>query len=231
MKSVVTIARIIMLSVVLSATLYANSETHYVPHISVGGHAGMAMSQMSFSPSISQKWQDGMSVGVQARYAEEKIFGVIGELNITQRGWSETFDQLPDLQYSRRLTYVSVPIMTHIYFGPKRFKGFVNMGPEFSFMIADNISSNFDYRNAHQAGIPTSRHCEQMTMDISNRFDYGITFGLGAEYYLKPRHSVYLEARFYYGLGNIFPSSKADTFSASHSMTLAVTAGYNFRLK
>ncbi|MGM9827524.1 MAG: porin family protein [Muribaculaceae bacterium] len=209
----------------------ANAETHYKPHISVGGHAGMSMSQMSFSPSISQKWANGLTMGIQARYAEEKIFGLIGELNIVQRGWAESFDEHPELQYSRSLTYVSIPLMTHIYFGPRRFKFFVNLGPEFSYMVSDNISSNFDYRNPQAAGIPASRHCEQMSMDIHSRFDYGITAGLGAEYYIRPRHSVYIEARFYYGLGNIYPSSKADTFSASRSMNLAITAGYNFRLK
>lgn len=233
MKSFTTsIKQAVAAVAILEATAFiAEAETHYRPHISIGGHAGMAMSQMSFSPSISQKWASGYTMGIQARYAEEKIFGLIGELNISQRGWEETFDEHPELQYSRRLTYISIPVMTHIYFGSNRFKGFVNLGPEFSYMLADDISSNFDYHNPHEAGIPTSRHCEQMTMDISSRLDYGITAGLGAEYYLRPRHSIYLEARFYYGLGNIFPSSKADTFSASRSMTLAVTAGYNFRLK
>lgn len=214
-----------------SIAISATAESHYKPHISVGAHAGFAMSQMSFSPSISQNWSDGFTIGGQFRYAEEKIFGLIGELNITQRGWKEHFRDHEDLDYHRTLTYISVPLMTHIYFGSSRFKGFVNLGPEFSVMIGDNISSNFDYHNPQEAGIPTSRHTEQLTMDISSRFDYGITAGLGAEYYMKPRHSAYLEVRFYYGLGNIFPSSKADTFSASRSMTLSATLGYNFRLK
>lgn len=209
----------------------ASAESHFEPHISVGGHAGFAMSQMSFSPSISQNWADGITLGGQIRYAEEKIFGLIGELNITQRGWKENFRDNPDLKYHRTLTYLSVPLMTHIYFGSPRFKGFVNLGPEFSLLISDKISSNFDYNQPSEAGIPTSRHTEQLAMDISSHFDYGITAGLGAEYYIKPRHSAYFEVRFYYGLGNIFPSSKADTFSASRTMTLSATLGYNFRLK
>ena len=222
------VAALVILTV---SALQTPAQKHYREHLWVGVHGGLSMSRQSFSPSIDQKSHNGFTGGVTFRYAEEKIFGLIGELNITQRGWKEHFRDHEDLDYHRTLTYISVPLMTHIYFGSSRFKGFVNLGPEFSVMIGDNISSNFDYHNPQEAGIPTSRHTEQLTMDISSRFDYGITAGLGAEYYIKPRHSAYLEVRFYYGLGNIFPSSKADTFSASRSMTLSATLGYNFRLK
>ena len=70
-----------------------------------------------------------------------------------------------------------------------------------------------------------------MTMDIKNKFDYGITAGAGIELYLRPRHSIVLEARYYFGLGNIFPSTKADYFSASRASAIQVTLGYNFRLR
>lgn len=209
----------------------ATAETHYKAHVSIGAHGGMDMSKMSFSPSVSQGWLNGYTMGVQVRYAEEKLVGILAELNISQRGWSEKFTDQPELSYKRHLTYLDLPIMTHIYFGSKRFKCFVNLGPQFSLMIGDSRSANFDYSNPASAGIPVSRHCEQMTMDVKNKFDYGITAGLGFEFYLRPRHSVYVEARFYYGLGNIYGSSKADTFSASRSMNLAFTAGYNFRIK
>ena len=39
------------------------------------------------------------------------------------------------------------------------------------------------------------------------------------------------EARYYFGLGNIFPSSKADTFGGSRNMSLEFSLGYNFRLR
>jgi hypothetical protein len=47
----------------------------------------------------------------------------------------------------------------------------------------------------------------------------------------KKRHSITLEARYYYGLGNIYPSSKKDTFSASRGSSIQLTLGYLFRLK
>lgn len=207
----------------------AKGETHYRPHISIGGQGGITMSQLSFSPGVDQTWKMGTQFGVRFRYTEEKLFGLVAELNFAQRGWSEKYDNSA-LSYSRTMNYISLPVMTHIYFGTSRFKGFVNLGPEVGFMVSDNISSNFDYQNPDKSEIGT-RQTEQLTAKISNRLDYGITAGAGVEFYVKPRHSLTLECRFYYGLGNVFPSKRADTFAASRPMNLSVTAGYYFRMK
>lgn len=214
-----------------AAALTANAQVHYKPHMSVGGHAGMAMSQMSFSPSVPQGWENGMTMGVIFRYAEEKHFGVIGELNVTQRGWKESFDDNPGLEYSRSLTYIELPLMTHIYFGPRRCKFFFNAGPQFGYMIGDKISSNFNYRNPSEAGLAAHRRVNQMSMEVKHKFDYGICAGLGMEYYIRPRHSLTIEGRFYYGLGNIYSATKADEFSASRGYGIQIMLGYNFRLR
>lgn len=213
--------------------LAAHAETHYKPHISIGGRAGVSLSQMSFSPGVKQSWLMGTAGAVTFRYTEEKLFGIIAEFGWEQRGWKENFEEAGSfLNYSRSLTYVRLPVMTHIYFGSPRFKGFVNLGPEVSYMIGDNITSNFDY--AHPAdveGFPANRMVSQMSMDISNKFDYGIVAGLGCEFYVQPRHSISFEARLYYGLGNIYPAKKADVFSASRCMSIEATIGYSFRLR
>ncbi len=70
-----------------------------------------------------------------------------------------------------------------------------------------------------------------MQMDISSRFDYGITAGAGVEFIIRRRNSITLEGRYYYGLGNIFPSSRKDVFSASRGSSIQITLGYLFRLK
>ncbi|MDE6270370.1 MAG: PorT family protein [Muribaculaceae bacterium] len=210
-----------------------NAEVHYLPHISVGGRAGVSLSQMSFSPGVTQGWLTGTAGAVTFRYSEERIFGIIAEFGWEQRGWKEDFKEANDiLNYSRSLTYLRLPVLTHIYFGGRRFKGFVNLGPEVSYMIGDKISSNFDYEHPGDVeGFPANRMVSQMSMDIANKFDYGIVAGLGCEFYVQPRHSVVFEARLYYGLGNIFPAKKADVFSASRSMSIEATVGYNFRLR
>ena len=76
-----------------------------------------------------------------------------------------------------------------------------------------------------------NRHVNQMSMEIKNKFDYGVVGALGMELVLKRKHSLLLEARYYFGLGNIFPAAKKDEFSASRSTSIEVCLGYMFHIK
>lgn len=231
MKSIRKMRRILLLLAALTG-IAVNAQTHYIPHVWIGGHAGLTMSEMSFSPSVRQSMVQGVTAGISFKYAEERHVGLIAELNLSQRGWKEDFEDAP-FNYSRHLTYIEVPILTHIFFGSRKFKGFVNLGPVVGYMIGDNITSDFDYAHPDQvAGFPiANRSTEQMAMEVKNKFDYGITAGAGCEFIIKRRHAFSLEARYYFGLGNIYPSSKKDTFSASRGTSIIVTLGYMFRLK
>ncbi len=207
-------------------------QTHYKPRVSIGGKAGVSMGRLELSPSVPQSYLMGTTGAVTFRFAEEKLFGLVAELGWTQRGWKEDFEESP-LQYSRTLTYINMPIMTQIIFGSRRFKCFINLGPEVGYMISNSISANFDYTDLSSVhDWPERRRMtEQLNMEVKNKFDYGITAGIGFEFYVKPKHSITLEGRYYYGLGNVFPSTKADTFSASRNSAIEVTMGYYFRLR
>lgn len=212
--------------------LMATAQTHYEGTIAVGGKAGASLSRVNFNPSVEQTMLPGMTAGVMFRYVEEKNFGLIAELNLTQRGWKENFEE-SDYRYSHRFSYLELPIMTHIFFGNQRVKGFFNLGPELNVMLGNGINSNFSYEEADGLDyfIDDTRHIEQMTMKVNNRFDYGICGGAGMEINLNPKHSLLLEGRFYYGLTDVFPNHKTDIFSSSNSMSITVTLGYFYRLK
>jgi len=212
--------------------LLATAQTHYEGTIAVGGKAGASLSRVNFNPSVEQTMLPGMTAGVMFRYVEEKNFGLIAELNLTQRGWKENFEE-SDYRYSHRFSYLELPIMTHIFFGNQRVKGFFNLGPELNVMLGNGINSNFSYEEADGLDyfIDDTRHIEQMTMKVNNRFDYGICGGAGMEINLNSKHSLMLEGRFYYGLTDVFPNHKTDIFSSSNSMSITVTLGYFYRLK
>jgi len=223
------------LAVILLAAFTAlttTAQTHHEGNIAVGGKAGATFSRVNFNPTVQQTMLPGMTAGVMFRYIEEKNFGLIAELNLTQRGWKEAFDNA-DYNYSHRFTYLELPVMTHIYFGNQRIKGFFNLGPELNVMLGDGISSNFAYEEAADMDyfVHDTRHIEQLTMNINNRLDYGICAGAGLELNLNRRHSLLLEGRFYYGLTDVFPNHKTDIFAGSNSMTVSVTLGYFYRLK
>lgn len=210
----------------------ATAQTHYEGSITVGGKAGATLSRVNFNPTVQQSMLPGMTAGVAFRYIEEKNFGLIAELNVAQRGWKENFEE-SDYNYSHRFTYLELPVMTHIFFGNQRVKGFFNLGPEINVMLGDGIKSNFAYSDAADDDyfINDTRHIEQLTMKVKNKLDYGICAGAGMELCLNSKHSLLLEGRFYYGLTDVFPNHKTDIFSSSNSMTITVTLGYFYRLK
>lgn len=215
----------------LACAMAANAQRTIEPKLYVGVKGGMAMSNVQFTPKVKQSLHPGMLMGVSVRYTEEKIFGLIGELMIEQRGWKENYEGAP-FSYQRDLTYLTLPVLTHIYFGSDRFKGFVNLGASVSCLLSSKIKSDYDYANAlAQPGFPAHRSVEQLAMEIKNKVDYGIAGGAGVEYIFKKKHSVMLEARYYFGLGNIFPSSKRDVFSSSRNTSIEVALSYMFRVK
>lgn len=222
----------------LSAALFlmafvsaATAQTHFSSRVDIGVKGGVTFSEVMFKPSIVQKFGLGKTAGVTFRYSEENHFGLLAEVNLVQRGWAEKFEDLP-YSYQRVLNYVEIPVMSHIYFG-RRGKFFFNAGPEVAFYLGDKIKSNFDYTDT--SDLPdfkaSNRRTDQLTMEVRQKVDFGIVAGLGGEFSINRRNSLSVEARLYYGIGNVMPSGRQDTFSLSNNLSISVTAGYWFRVK
>lgn len=223
--------RFIGLSVILIISFKTDAQTHYSSNVSFGVKGGIDLSRVNFTPSVRQGFLLGGNGGVTFRYIEENHFGIIAECNFAQRGWKEDFEEYP-FKYSRSISYVSIPLLAHIYFG-RRGKFFFNAGPEISFLISESTDTNFDVNNiSHISGFPyDSRITYQYYMKANGKVDYGIAAGLGAEFNLNRKNSIYLEGRFYYGLGNVLKSGRTENFRGSNSMSIMISAGYWFRIK
>jgi hypothetical protein len=65
-------------------------------------------------------------------------------------------------------------------------------------------------------------------MAVEKKFDYGIAAGLGAEYSIPGAGHLLLEARYYYGLGNIYGDTKRDFFGSSNYGNIVVKLSYLF---
>ena len=222
---------LLILVVLLSWAMKGNAQTHFDSRVDFGAKGGVTFSTVMFNPSITGKLGMGYTAGVTFRYSEENHFGLIAEVNFVQRGWAEKFEDLP-YNYQRILNYVEVPVMSHIYFG-RRGKFFINAGPEIAYYLGDRIKSNFDYNDTSsiEGFSDKNRRTDQLTMQVSQKLDFGIVGGIGGEFSINRRNSIAMEARVYYGIGNVMPSGRQDTFSVSNQLSFAVTAGYWFRLK
>lgn len=219
--------------VAFAATLPAVAGDFENHNVSIGVKGGMSLSKVNFQSSVPQKMLGGIVLGASVRYIEEKHFGLIGEINLEQRGWNEDFAPLEGYSFKRQFTYIQVPLLTHIYFGSDKARFFVNAGPEIGFMLGEKTTSNFDYENAAsiEEFVTNYRKIDQYTLPVKHKVDYGISAGLGMELNLNRKNSLNLEGRFYYGLNDIFSNHKTDPFSGSSSMSVMISLGYNIRIK
>lgn len=221
--------RLTLIALIIS--LSAAAQRYYEPDFAIGAKAGATVSEMAWSPTVRQQFTPGFTAGICMRYTEENHFGLVAELNFTQRGWAEKFAPETGLSYARHFSYVQLPVMTQIFFGNEKWRYFINLGPEIGLMVGDKISANFNYKDLTQVpSFPAKHRADQLNMGVARKFDYGIAGGMGLEMRLNKKHSFLLEGRFYYGLANVFPSSRRDIFGASRGMSIECTIGYMFRI-
>lgn len=217
-----------LLALWLSLPLHAQTgEPRH--NLSIGVNGGVNMSSVTFSPKIKQKNLMGPSFGLTARYISERWFGMLcglqGEINLSQRGWDEFYEDYPQLKYTRKLTYVEVPLMAHVAFGKENgfMKFFIHAGPQFSYFISDSSSIDGDWENYRY-------HQEQHELDVEHKLDYGIIAGAGFEFHTGIGNFT-AEGRYYLGLGDVFGNTKRDYFSRSANGGIGIKITYLFDLK
>ncbi len=184
------------------------------PEIYIGTTHGVNGSTMLFNPRVTQTYLLGYNGGVSFRYVTEKHFGLQVELNYSQRGWAEEGGV-----YSRRLDYLELPFLTHIYVGDKN-RFIFNLGPKLGYLLNETVLTN-DGSNPAQ---------EQHLIPAQFKFDYGIAAGLGYNLHTSRTGVFQLELRAYYGLADVFPNTKSDYFNTSNHLNASVNLGWYFQL-
>lgn len=212
--------------------------------LAIGVNAGYTMSSVGFTPKVTQSMLGGKTAGLSFRYVCEKYFSTIcsiyAEVNYAQMGWKErilTSDDKPvvnavtglEEQYSRTLNYIQVPIFAHLAWGREQsgVQFFFQAGPQFGYLLGESTKSNFNFDERNTVD-RSNQVCAQDTMSVENKFDYGISAGLGLELSLKKVGHFLLEGRYYYGLGNLYGDTKRDYFSKSNNSSIVMKLTYLF---
>ena len=215
-------------------------------NLSVGINGGYVLSSVGFSPKVPQKMHGGMTAGVSVKYTTEKYFNtycsLLAEINYASIGWKENIADgtdnavinpttgLPE-KYSRTINYLQIPIFAHLAWG-KEEKGaqfFFHAGPQFGIFLNEKTKTNFDHKTANLDD-RANTIVAQDTMAVENKFDYGIAAGIGMEYTQPKAGHFIVEARYYYGLGNIYGDSKKDFFGKSNLGNIVLKFTYLFDL-
>ncbi|HEY9551494.1 MAG TPA: porin family protein [Prevotella sp.] len=211
---------------------------------SIGVNGGYVMSNVGFTPKVTQGMHGGMTGGFSMRYICEKYFNTIcsiyAEVNYAQLGWKEDIVDIQNApvangetglpeKYSRTLNYVQIPVLAHLAWGRenKGFQFFFQAGPQIGFMLSESTETNFDLSKPNLAD-RSNKEATQYQMPVEHKIDYGITAGLGVEYSIPKVGHFLLDGRYYYGLGNLYGDSKRDYFAKSNLSNIVVKLTYLF---
>lgn len=225
--------RLICTLMLLSSLVAVNSfgqAPKYKSRFMIGPTAGTNVSNMIFTPRVYQGLKFGYDAGVVMRYDVGYVYdlpNVVGgiwlEVDYSARGWKEKPRDLPEgyanlnLTYQRTLSYVNVPILTHLTFGQEALKFTVGAGAHFGYLLSEKSSGNFP-----EGGVP-GVVTRQQTMPVENKFAWGIGGGIGSEYHFE-KMVAGLRASYVYGLGEIYGNSRSDYFGKSSEQVIAIKA-------
>lgn len=196
----------------------------------IGGNAGMLMTRMDIRPTIKQTYKYSPTFGFSARYICEKYFtaicGVLMEVNFANLGWKEVIEDGSGNTYSRNLTYIQVPILMQMGWGREK------RGCKFLFEAGPQLGYNLGSTESYGGGVwdvskRPNKVVEQYGLAVDYKLDYGITAGIGMELSTSIGHFL-LNARYNYGLGDVFDNSKKGYFGRSAHQTIIAKFTYLF---
>ena len=232
MKFVGTIALFTFFLSLLGNRAYSQADS-FTTEWAYGINGGLTFSKVGFSSSrlsVPQVLLEQFSGGITVRYISENHFGIQGELNYALYGWKERTDTIYSNRYARSIAYLELPVMTHIYFNlSKRIRIIFNLGPQIGYYIGEKEIERdiIDLKQETDDSEQTQKPSYYDT-SVQHSFGYGLKGVMGFEFRTKIG-SFILDGRYYYGLSDIFNSTKSDWFQASHNQVMGVNLTYLFR--
>lgn len=240
--------RLLPLCLLTFLPLLAHAQVgDYRTDLAIGVNGGYIMNKVSFTPEVPQLYQGGVTAGLSVRYTCEKYFSSIcaitAEVNYAQMGFKEDIldmnnqpvyytddtEKANPLYYNRRINYIQIPVMARLGWGRERngFQFFLQVGPQMGLYRSESTNTNIVSGKSTQ-NRRASSIVAQESMPVENKFDYGIVGGGGLEYSHPKLGHFLLEARYYFGLGNIYGNTKQDYFGKSNNGAIVIKLSYLF---
>src|SRR4030043_1001046 len=113
------------------------AQTDFKTEINIGFSQGVGLNRMVFYPAVDQGLLVTYTGGLLLRTITETHLGIQLEANYLKRGWTEKFILSGD--YERNQEIITVPVMTHIYFGKEtRTRLQFVIGPYIAYLLSDS---------------------------------------------------------------------------------------------
>ena len=213
---------LILLLATLAFPFAQAQEFHFMPKV------GMSFANLTNSEG---KMAPGLNIGVAAEFPVFDSFSIEPGVYYSMQGTrSSSYVGMGDMRVGGDVTfdmdYINIPIYAKYYV----YEGFhLFAGPQFGFYLGDKGHKGGLF-NDSTLNLRPGLVNQQYDLPVKNKFEYGITAGLGIEVNTRHAGHFLLEGRYYYGLSDVFGNSKKDVFGRSANGTIAIRATYLFDL-
>ncbi len=217
------ISLFVFLCLINSATAQTSKQSL---RVQVGVAGGVSANKVLFNPAVDQKLLLAPSSGLIVRVNEESTgtlkVGLQAEVSYIRLGWEEKFDEKPDNAYRRTFDCVTIPLLTHIKIRQRGLYAFLNLGPQFGFIIAEKtVKQGSDFTELQQ---------RRYAQGLHGRFEWGLAGGPGFGFDAGRLGAFELEGRLYYGFHDLLNNRQQDPHGRSSNLTLGVKLNYLFGL-
>ena len=198
----------------------------------VGATVGLELSNMlakdkdeTYSKDFKSK--AGLKIGVVAEYSFSDYFALAPELAFVQRGYkekeSETYDGIKyEATEKVNVNYLQIPInAVGRYAINDDFSVFGFAGPYFAFALSGKSSWEAKGGGESESGDEKLKIGSNKEEDDMKAFDFGLNFGVGAEYM-----GIFLKVQYNLGLGNL--SLYTDNGYKINNRNFGISVGYMF---
>ena len=211
--------RILIISGILVILLFSSinksyAQDKFVPETYAGIRVSYGVSRVGFDPVVDQQFYPGLGYGIALSHISQKNLGIYTEINFAQAGWKTTSDSTGN--YSRRLNYLQIPLLTQFNIGNRKSKVLIHIGPCISFLLSESESIDT---------LSGAYNKPFIGMSVKNTVDYGLCADLG---YIQQTGigAFQLVARYNQSLGSIFESSGNADYRFSMNSILEIGIGY-----
>lgn len=192
---------------------------------SIGPEVGASFFKQGMDDEFSSKYKAGLVAGGFVTYSINNAYAFTAKVLYTQKGMS---GNIFNTDLEERLSYIEVPVLARVFFnrdGAVRPNLF--LGPSFGFQTGAKWKiADGEYENVEDSGIREILGDADSYKDAYNTFDFGLSGGLGVNVRVGEEIYFIVDARYTYGLTNIYKNTPEDFKHNNHG--LAVTAGLSF---
>jgi len=194
-----------------------DSRKEFQHFLGVKGGVNFSWLRLEPNPGIVLEMNVEPMVGISYLFMSQYFAGILVEAEFIRYGWSESFLD-PQNSYSRKLTYLEIPVLSNFVLGRKKTHLKIQMGVRIAFLLNDIETINVD---------PLIERF-YYGLEVEDRIELGLALGGGISHKFG-FGELQIDARYNASFSNLWEAS--DDLSRIYSQNQGMTLSFYYWFK